>query len=233
MTILRNVLWLSFFFLMIRRPPRSTLFPYTTLFRSRRGGRPPDAIPGEPARRPRSAPEGAGDHRAWRGVSGGPGHRRVEEPRGNRETMESRETLRTENEARRGGEKDGRVETGAGAGEGLDKGVSVGGRGAAGFPVSGSTATRVDLGPAGASPWPVNSALCGTGANTRITRRLFVHFRPRLWPAVAMVPVLSGPSSPATSLSCSLSSAISVFLLSPAARCAPSALRSYAAASGI
>src|SRR5258708_11116446 len=27
---------LFFFFLMIRRPPRSTLFPYTTLFRSRR-----------------------------------------------------------------------------------------------------------------------------------------------------------------------------------------------------
>src|SRR5256885_16586305 len=27
----------SFFFLMIRRPPRSTLFPYTTLFRSARG----------------------------------------------------------------------------------------------------------------------------------------------------------------------------------------------------
>src|SRR5947207_10468027 len=26
-----------FFFLTIRRPPRSTLFPYTTLFRSRRG----------------------------------------------------------------------------------------------------------------------------------------------------------------------------------------------------
>src|SRR5687768_17929377 len=26
---------LNFFFLMIRRPPRSTLFPYTTLFRSR------------------------------------------------------------------------------------------------------------------------------------------------------------------------------------------------------
>src|SRR5947209_18579459 len=25
----------SFFFLMIRRPPRSTLFPYTTLFRSK------------------------------------------------------------------------------------------------------------------------------------------------------------------------------------------------------
>src|ERR1041384_8553646 len=32
-----NIFWLSysfFFFLMIRRPPRSTLFPYTTLFRS-------------------------------------------------------------------------------------------------------------------------------------------------------------------------------------------------------
>src|SRR3712207_8725868 len=28
-----------FFFLMIRRPPRSTLFPYTTLFRSRRAPR--------------------------------------------------------------------------------------------------------------------------------------------------------------------------------------------------
>src|SRR2546422_3771776 len=32
---------LFFFFLMIRRPPRSTLFPYTTLFRSgERRGRP-------------------------------------------------------------------------------------------------------------------------------------------------------------------------------------------------
>src|SRR3712207_8920726 len=35
-------MFLCFFFLMIRRPPRSTLFPYTTLFRSSRrraGGR--------------------------------------------------------------------------------------------------------------------------------------------------------------------------------------------------
>src|SRR6476620_11991596 len=36
---------LRFFFLMIRRPPRSTLFPYTTLFRSRiarcRSAKPP------------------------------------------------------------------------------------------------------------------------------------------------------------------------------------------------
>src|SRR5438445_8983022 len=33
------------FFLMIRRPPRSTLFPYTTLFRSRRNSRWPDCSP--------------------------------------------------------------------------------------------------------------------------------------------------------------------------------------------
>src|SRR5438270_6688832 len=38
------VLCFAFFFLMIRRPPRSTLFPYTTLFRS--GPRPVE--PGAP-----------------------------------------------------------------------------------------------------------------------------------------------------------------------------------------
>src|ERR1017187_10843025 len=32
---LRRSVGCFFFFLMIRRPPRSTLFPYTTLFRSR------------------------------------------------------------------------------------------------------------------------------------------------------------------------------------------------------
>src|SRR5947199_10310175 len=47
-----------FFFLLIRRPPRSTLFPYTTLFRSacplpRTGSRPagcPESGEGHPAR---------------------------------------------------------------------------------------------------------------------------------------------------------------------------------------
>src|SRR2546422_3792653 len=43
-----------FFFLMIRRPPRSTLFPYTTLFRSRSplsgGGRRRGALAGGPSR---------------------------------------------------------------------------------------------------------------------------------------------------------------------------------------
>src|SRR2546425_11355498 len=33
--IRRTYINIIFFFLMIRRPPRSTLFPYTTLFRSR------------------------------------------------------------------------------------------------------------------------------------------------------------------------------------------------------
>src|SRR5256885_16584635 len=39
---------------MIRRPPRSTLFPYTTLFRSARGPEAPDER--------LDAPAGAGDH---------------------------------------------------------------------------------------------------------------------------------------------------------------------------
>src|SRR5438445_3709962 len=34
---LRAIIFSFFFFLMLRRPPRSTLFPYTTLFRSRSG----------------------------------------------------------------------------------------------------------------------------------------------------------------------------------------------------
>src|SRR5579884_4421881 len=52
-----------FFFLMIRRPPRSTLFPYTTLFRSR-------AAAGRvaPARRPahRRRRRCAGDRKSTR-----------------------------------------------------------------------------------------------------------------------------------------------------------------------
>src|SRR6266446_8191711 len=33
--VVMAIAFVFFFFLMIRRPPRSTLFPYTTLFRSR------------------------------------------------------------------------------------------------------------------------------------------------------------------------------------------------------
>src|SRR2546422_11239014 len=40
--------YLLFFFLMIRRPPRSTLFPYTTLFRSP-ASRPSDSDLSHPA----------------------------------------------------------------------------------------------------------------------------------------------------------------------------------------
>src|SRR3712207_7454799 len=55
-----------FFFLMIRRPPRSTLFPYTTLFRSLRvrnwsaahHGCAGSAVPGGRKRRPAHAEHG-------------------------------------------------------------------------------------------------------------------------------------------------------------------------------
>src|SRR3990172_94051 len=47
----------SFFFLMIRRPPRSTLFPYTTLFRSPCSRCPalPACAPGAPSPPPRGS----------------------------------------------------------------------------------------------------------------------------------------------------------------------------------
>src|SRR2546426_10728880 len=66
------VLSLCFFFLMIRRPPRSTLFPYTTLFRSDVLGEQPERI-------------GARDHLAEHVVSlGRPagGHESLDEPEG-------------------------------------------------------------------------------------------------------------------------------------------------------
>src|SRR5215216_7799177 len=48
-----------FFFLMIRRPPRSTLFPYTTLFRS---CRPPPPRGVRPRRRRRCRPARSEEH---------------------------------------------------------------------------------------------------------------------------------------------------------------------------
>src|SRR2546429_7311291 len=53
-----------FFFLMIRRPPRSTLFPYTTLFRSSRHARRAklaDPVPAE-LRAPRIAVRRSEEH---------------------------------------------------------------------------------------------------------------------------------------------------------------------------
>src|SRR3712207_7207914 len=55
---------------MIRRPPRSTLFPYTTLFRSRRGRRDRRRARGQPllrrvgVREPALVREGAGRRRS-------------------------------------------------------------------------------------------------------------------------------------------------------------------------
>src|SRR2546425_12959962 len=62
---------LFFFFLMIRRPPRSTLFPYTTLFRSVRRGQRLDHVarkhPARADRRPRAEfPECTADARLGR-----------------------------------------------------------------------------------------------------------------------------------------------------------------------
>src|SRR5215472_18780606 len=50
-----------FFFLMIRRPPRSTLFPYTTLFRSL-----PPCTPRPPPGRSAAAPWSATDRKSTR-----------------------------------------------------------------------------------------------------------------------------------------------------------------------
>src|SRR2546430_16813962 len=47
------VVCVFFFFLMIRRPPRSTLFPYTTLFRSKEDVRDPIGIKGWPTEKGR------------------------------------------------------------------------------------------------------------------------------------------------------------------------------------
>src|SRR3989475_9747165 len=53
---------------MIRRPPRSTLFPYTTLFRSGRGGKRRAQLAQQ------AAQEAAGPAASWR--IAGPPHRR-------------------------------------------------------------------------------------------------------------------------------------------------------------
>src|SRR2546422_4165486 len=53
----------DFFFLMIRRPPRSTLFPYTTLFRSTTDRRSPGApLPRAEGERTRSARSASRSH---------------------------------------------------------------------------------------------------------------------------------------------------------------------------
>src|SRR4051812_49711677 len=53
---------------MIRRPPRSTLFPYTTLFRARRGGRGGRRLPA--VLLPASGARAGGRRGAARGAAG-------------------------------------------------------------------------------------------------------------------------------------------------------------------
>src|SRR2546430_16342658 len=69
-----SMLFLFFFFLMIRRPPRSTLFPYTTLFRSGPGE---PGGPGGPALLGNAA--ATGEEARQRVGAEGPGRQRSEE----------------------------------------------------------------------------------------------------------------------------------------------------------
>src|SRR5687768_18550341 len=77
--IVYSIIVTPFFFLMIRRPPRSTLFPYTTLFRSR------TRSPGRSAVR-----SAAGSARALRAC------RRRPAPRGGRGAGSARRRRRSE-----------------------------------------------------------------------------------------------------------------------------------------
>src|SRR5207249_10447503 len=68
-----------FFILLLRRPPRSTLFPYTTLFRSRASSATPSSPRCEPA------PRRIGTRlRAWHGPGSGTWLRRTTTPVGSR-----------------------------------------------------------------------------------------------------------------------------------------------------
>src|SRR2546428_9367343 len=99
------------FFLMIRRPPRSTLFPYTTLFRSTAAGLerdPEGAVEGPVGREgggalahlvAQPAQEREAEHRRRRpdGHTAGPQHRPA---------VGCRDLLVTQADRRRGGDRD-------------------------------------------------------------------------------------------------------------------------------
>src|SRR5437016_8193169 len=63
-----HLTFLSLFFVMLRRPPRSTLFPYTTLFRSRAEQPEPEHLHQHVAQRRRF--DRAGHDRAIAGIGG-------------------------------------------------------------------------------------------------------------------------------------------------------------------
>src|SRR3712207_9093553 len=74
-----------FFFLMIRRPPRSTLFPYTTLFRS------PSSL--SPLQRTRSAPSASVVCRSGSSGSTGCGRSSPERSEEHTSELQSRQYL--------------------------------------------------------------------------------------------------------------------------------------------
>src|SRR3712207_7610530 len=87
---------------MIRRPPRSTLFPYTTLFRSRRGAAAPEALRGGGRRRrarrlrqARARPlrEGGDRHLPGRDVHAAPLLRRRERSEEHTSELQSRQYI--------------------------------------------------------------------------------------------------------------------------------------------
>src|SRR5256885_9377844 len=84
MILFGSLVFFLFFFLMIRRPPRSTPFPYTTLFRSERGLRVMHRFHVEDRRRAAEQQLGGPQHR-------GPVHRllavrRLERPDADRKS---------------------------------------------------------------------------------------------------------------------------------------------------
>src|SRR5688572_31723396 len=81
-------MFLHLFFLIIRPPPRSTLFPYTTLFRSYRGADQSRARRHHPAGRA-ERPHGAED-RGLRLCAGGRAHRDGGYRRGPRDRKSTR-----------------------------------------------------------------------------------------------------------------------------------------------
>src|SRR3712207_7364027 len=73
---------------MIRRPPRSTLFPYTTLFRSRRAAVEPRRRPGGGAARRRRPRRGEPARGGGDGAGGGGARRRGATARSEEHTSE-------------------------------------------------------------------------------------------------------------------------------------------------
>src|SRR3712207_7323022 len=86
-----------FFFLMIRRPPRSTLFPYTTLFRSEPGeqaDRPPGTgADGEEGRGGRDVVQDVVDHDGHRPDGRTPGGQGVQRSEEHTSELQSRQYL--------------------------------------------------------------------------------------------------------------------------------------------